>query len=540
MHIGGDGYLDNHLVALARDLRQVTASGFRILPLAAVVDAWLSGRTGELEGRIAAITCDNGADFDYLDLPHPTAGVQRSVFNILRDFAVEHPGRQPALNVTSFAIVSPDARVELDRLCMLGKGWWTDAWWPAAVKDGSMHIGNGSWDHRHEALPDSYSMGARRGTFLPVTTHRLADHEIRQSADYLRAHAPNPGAALFAYPYGETNAFLTREYFPEFGDELGIKAAFTDRAGFLEAGVGRWEIPRLVFGRDWTSAEELQGILDGAADRTRAWKPVRKEPPPAALVAPSRQGKAGEFHQFFYEKVEPIPGWLFLEAALLTAHLAGVQRELDVHGPTLEIGVYRGKYLAALYRLSRPGERVVGVDLFVGSSNLAADVETVRANIAAACGEAGRLKMLVADSLELTSERLARDGGEKTFRFISIDGGHTREIVFRDLETAFPMLQRGGIIALDDVFNHTTPGVVEGVAEFFMRHKPALAPFALCANKMFVTTPDFHARYLRETLAFIEGANWLPTHESTLHRRRENTAGGFTPTMYGYEIIPFL
>jgi predicted O-methyltransferase YrrM len=182
----------------------------------------------------------------------------------------------------------------------------------------------------------------------------------------------------------------------------------------------------------------------------------------------------------------------------------------------------------------------VGVDLFVGSSDLAADVETVRANITAACGEADRLTMLVADSLELTSEKLARDGGEASFRFISIDGGHTREVVFRDLETAYPMLQRGGIIALDDVFNHSTPGVVEGVTEFFLRRKPALAPFALCANKMFVTTPDFHDRYLRETLAFVEAATWLPMHQSTLQRRWENIAGGYTPTMFGYEIIPFL
>ena len=58
-----------------------------------------------------------------------------------------------------------------------------------------------------------------------------------------------------------------------------------------------------------------------------------------------------------------------------------------------------------------------------------------------------------------------------------------------------------GFVADTDVFNHSTPGVTEGVWEFFYRSRrrlfrtgPRLAPFAQCYNKLFVTTPDFHAR----------------------------------------------
>jgi hypothetical protein len=95
-------------------------------------------------------------------------------------------------------------------------------------------------------------------------------------------------------------------------------------------------------------------------------------------------------------------------------------------------------------------------------------------------------------------------------------------------------------MALDDVFNPGTPGVVEGIAGFFLRRKPSLAPFAYCYNKLFVTTPEFHARYLRETLKFLDEAAWLPTCERTQRSRRDNRQANFTPAIFGYEVVSFL
>ena len=255
--------------------------------------------------------------------------------------------------------------------------------------------------------------------------------------------------------------------------------------------------------------------------------------PPQPIAA------VNELTTFLAAHVEPIPGWLHVEAALLTAHLVGAQRAERISGPTLEIGVFKGKYLTLLYKLSRPDEIVVGVDLFVGSADTRVDVDIVRANVAAACGEARRLRMVVANSLELTGEALAKETGAG-LRFISIDGGHTKEIVLKDLESAFPLLGQGGIMALDDAFNHTTPGVIDGIAEFFLSRKPDLAPFALCYNKLFATTPDFHARYLHEAKRFVEETTWLPMHERTMARQKANRAEGFTTKIFGYEVIPVL
>jgi hypothetical protein len=66
--------------------------------------------------------------------------------------------------------------------------------------------------------------------------------------------------------------------------EIGIVAAFTDRAGFLETGCSRWEIPRFTCARDWTSPEELQSILDAAADPGRTWSAA---PRPTKVLPPS-------------------------------------------------------------------------------------------------------------------------------------------------------------------------------------------------------------------------------------------------------------
>lgn len=246
------------------------------------------------------------------------------------------------------------------------------------------------------------------------------------------------------------------------------------------------------------------------------------------------------WREFLGSRVEPIPGWLHVEAALLTAHLSRVQQALRIKGDMLEIGVFKGKYLAVLYKASAADESVVGVDLFVAADDAAKTADSVRANIAAACGGATRLKVIIADSLKLTASGLRAQSACDWFRFISIDGGHTKELVFHDLDLASSLLPEGGIIALDDAFNHTTPGVIEGITEFFFRNKPSLAPFAHCYNKLFVTTPGHHGRYLQATLDFVAAATWLPTHERTLHGRRESQSVGFTPTMFGYEIVPFL
>jgi peptidoglycan/xylan/chitin deacetylase (PgdA/CDA1 family) len=266
MRVDGNRYEENDLAALRKDIEVITEAGFAIAPLHRLIAQWLA--SGKLPaGNVVAITCDDGSDFDFVDLPHPVAGPQRSVINILRDFQASHPGAQPGLHVTSFVVVSPAARERLDVTCMIGKGWWSDHWWLEAAASGLLGIASHSWDHNHDTLEGALFDGHLSGTFLSIASEAAADYEIRQANDYLREHCPNPSTTLFAYPYGDAAPFLVESYFPAHSEDLGIDAAFTDDAGMLEADTPRWAIPRFMFGRDWKSPGELQSILAGSLGR---------------------------------------------------------------------------------------------------------------------------------------------------------------------------------------------------------------------------------------------------------------------------------
>jgi Polysaccharide deacetylase len=261
--IRGNDYGDNDLVALASDIEQITRSGIRIMPLSTIVELWLTSPHVLESHPTIAITCDDGTDFDYRDLPHPVAGLQRSALNILRDFHAGPLGsRQRTLSATSFVIVSPSARSRLDETCLIGGGWWNDDWWVPAIASGLMEIASHSWDHNHDTLAAGDFVGVERGTFASIVSEALADYQVASATDYLMRHVKNPGAALFAYPYGKSNEFLVKDYLPRRAGAIGIRAAFADKPEPLHGASNRWELPRYVFRRDWTSSLELERILE--------------------------------------------------------------------------------------------------------------------------------------------------------------------------------------------------------------------------------------------------------------------------------------
>lgn len=256
-NVAGNDYATNDHVALAEDLALLDALGHVVVPLVDVVAAHAGA--ADLPDKAVAITFDDGTDFDYHDLDHPLHGRQRSMLNVLRDFATARGGTRN-VTATAFVIASPAARREMDRECLVGRGWFNDDWWPLAVASGLVSIGNHSWDHNHPSTSEAAARG-RAGTFRSIDDEALAHREIREAHDYIAQRAANDAADLFAYPYGESNAFLVEDYFPRGYHTTRTRAAFDTEPAHVTDASSRWRLPRYVCGAHWKRVEDLRHLL---------------------------------------------------------------------------------------------------------------------------------------------------------------------------------------------------------------------------------------------------------------------------------------
>lgn len=261
-NINGVDYASNDHVALAEDLRLIHGRGLRIVPLSRVVDVLLGEAPEADVTQAVAISFDDGSWFDWHDIEHPSYGPQRGFAAILREFAAETGA---SVHATSFVIVSPDARVILDTTCLIGRGWWTDVWWREAQLEGLISIESHSWDHNHATLPVTAQHEPRKGTFLTIDSYADATREIRYASDWLDAYLAPHRASLFAYPYGESNTYLVRDYLPRFQREHRLRAAFTTEPRPIESTSHRWSLPRYVCGQHWNALSGLAAVLDGSA-----------------------------------------------------------------------------------------------------------------------------------------------------------------------------------------------------------------------------------------------------------------------------------
>src|SRR5271165_6776626 len=125
-NIAGNDYATNDLVAFREDLRVIEHLGLSVIPLRTLVDALIGQRLSHLPQQVVAITFDDGLDFDFRELTHPTYGAQPSMVETMREFVREFA---VPVHATSFVIASPEARMQIANEEMLGHQWISDSWW---------------------------------------------------------------------------------------------------------------------------------------------------------------------------------------------------------------------------------------------------------------------------------------------------------------------------------------------------------------------------------------------------------------------------
>lgn len=194
-----------------------------------------------------------------------------------------------------------------------------------------------------------------------------------------------------------------------------------------------------------------------------------------------------------------VDGWLVALDARLIRTIGCAQDQFRVTGSLGEIGVHHGKLFILLYLMLSCGEKAFAVDVFdqqhlnvdgSGHGNLT----TFRKNIENIAGTMEFVEIFRSSSTDLKWDNI-EERIEQKVRLLSIDGGHTADITYNDIDLANRALIDQGVLIIDDYFNPDWPGVSEGAMRFFLRNSGALAPVAIGENKIFYSRPAFAARY---------------------------------------------
>ncbi|MFK7751616.1 MAG: class I SAM-dependent methyltransferase [Sedimentitalea sp.] len=192
----------------------------------------------------------------------------------------------------------------------------------------------------------------------------------------------------------------------------------------------------------------------------------------------------------FYQKIEAIQGWLDPTAGQRTIDILNWQCSAGIKGDLFEIGVFCGKYFAILLDSAlRNGDKVLGVDTFEF-----APPERVKTELQTVFGKdvSDHIQLWQRPSSTLQDRHLRNTIGLP--RFISIDGAHDYENVFRDLVLCDRIIAPRGLIAVDDFLNPMTLGVNQAVGAFFAQPRNVV-PVAYISNKLFLAHCSSHDAY---------------------------------------------
>lgn len=188
-----------------------------------------------------------------------------------------------------------------------------------------------------------------------------------------------------------------------------------------------------------------------------------------------------------------IGGWLSPGAVYLFALIDAIQKRQGIMGNLFEIGVHHGKSALVLGAMARPNEQLGVCDIFGAQAlNVSAsgkgDRDVFLKNFRGAFPDDAFLRVYEKLSGELTPQEIT------SCRFLHVDGGHSSAEAYADLELTVQCLAPGGIIAVDDAFNSTWPGVTDAIFQFLARH-PKIVPLAVGFNKMLLVGSEWRDRY---------------------------------------------
>ena len=177
-------------------------------------------------------------------------------------------------------------------------------------------------------------------------------------------------------------------------------------------------------------------------------------------------GEAGPLIRDIFSRIKDVPGWFNVDDCGHFFLVLSYQSAMGLKGDLLEIGSYHGRSTALMAKCLQPEERIVVCDAFESDTddnyankpspeNLVSNIERLSPGI-------NRNRIVIHKCL---SNDLHFDS-EEMFRFIHIDGGHSAEQAYFDLNLCSKHTTPSGVIVMDDYHNKQWPGVTEGTNRF--------------------------------------------------------------------------
>jgi len=190
--------------------------------------------------------------------------------------------------------------------------------------------------------------------------------------------------------------------------------------------------------------------------------------------------------------IDFIEGWFLKEAAEFFLWVDYIQKKNDISGNIFEAGTYQGKsaiLLALMVNTNK--ERFAICDDFDNKKNKIPVKQLFLKNLKSFFKDISFTEIHSKASSQLNSEEC------NNIRFFHIDGGHSAEETYQDLQLASESIIESGIIAIDDLFNEFWPGVMEGVYKFLTSNKE-IVPLSIGFNKLLLCKKSKQNWYIEQ------------------------------------------
>ncbi len=217
----------------------------------------------------------------------------------------------------------------------------------------------------------------------------------------------------------------------------------------------------------------------------------------------------------YRKKFADTPGFLLEGAVATWDFLLTCQRNMNLSGNIVEIGVFRGKsaLLAACHM--QPGERLILNDVSA--------IDEPVAKIRSLHGPEPIVAISKSSAL-LSNPDLTSFFG--TARWVHVDGDHTGFNATNDLEVAERFLGDMGVICVDDFFNLRYPQVTAATYAFLQKRFPLFRMLLCGAGKAYIVRSADFTLYEALIRKFLAGHFKGCGFEATIHKSTDTADMG--------------